>query len=157
MSVDISGYIKKRNRLLRILEVSQNLIEDATTFLQGKIVDEIINGPVGSDYPKSGYASAIGVGQSGFIGVNSGQLRNSIQQEIGRFQSKILVDFSAAPVQAYAESAAQFTVDRYGLNYMQIGLQIYGEFIKKTMRQEFFKFIQAIDKGRTYTYKNPFP
>lgn len=159
MPVDSSGFKKKvaRMRAQLLGKGIEALVQDAATFLQEKIVDEIINGPAGSVYPKSGYPSGVAKGQSGYVGVNTGQLKASIAVDKQTF-TKYLVspDPGRAAVGDYFEEVAKWAERKYGQNYMQIAVTLWGDFIKAKMSTTVRELVRAINKGRIYNYQNPF-
>lgn len=159
-------FSKKMNRLrAQFLDLATKMHQDAAIYLQSKITEEILNGPPGSDYPKTGYPAGVSAGASGFVGVVSGNLRRSIQpQPVDPFRSHVGIDGGAAAIgvsspgyRNYAEIVAKWSKEKYGMNYFEITASIHGEFIKEKMREEIRRLLKAISKNQPYRYSNPFP
>lgn len=156
--IDRANYDKKMKAFQEGLnKLLLNLHKDAASYLQMKIVDDVLDGPEGTIYPKTGYASGISEGQTGFVGIVSGNLKSSIQAINEKYQSQVVVDPSIAPVADYYKEVAAWSEEKYGKNYMEIAFELYSEFLNQKMYEEVIRFLTAVNQRTNYTYQNPFP
>lgn len=131
------------------------LVRDAATYLTDKVVDEVISGPEGGDYPKVGYASGISPGEKGFIGVDSGGLRRSIQL---RKDNDLKWDiFSENVVANYNKYVDSWAKEKYGKGFFDITLELYSQGVLNLFSQELARFVRAVTNNQVYQYRNPFP
>lgn len=136
-------------------QLLRNLIRDAAAYLSGKIVDEVINGPAGLEYPKSGYASGISLGESGFVGVGIGKLKDSIEsKKEGDLEWRIFTENIVAPYNQYVDNWAK---EKYGRGFFDIALELYSKGILKLFTGELARFVRAVSDDKIYNYRNPFP
>ena len=151
-----SGFDKKM-RLARTTVQKQLpfLIQDAAAYTLGKLVQEVLNGQSGTDYPKQ-YPTAVAEGATGFVGVVTSNLRRSIQmQQNGDYEIQIRQVFQAlAP---YHDEMITWSVERYGMSFYSIAVQLYGEFVGARMVTWMLRVINGVDEGREIGYRNPFP
>ena len=161
LNIDTSGFDKKVAELRRLFpSTGEKLIQDATVFLQEKLVDEILNGPAGKIYPKTGYPSIVGKGQKGYVGVNSGNLRRSIDTEIkviaGNLIGQVFVNAGLSPVGDYALPIAGWSKNKYGFNYMEIAQELWGEYVLDKAGQVLARLVRNVSQGKRFAYRNPF-
>lgn len=142
------------------------LVRDAAVFLQEKVKDEVLNGETGTDYPKS-YPGSISKGAKGFVGVVSGQLRNAIDidvTEISKHESSVFLNGSLAAIGVnsagysnYGEIMAVWAKHKYGENYFEIAISLYGTFVNEKFIESIKEFFRQVNANQNPTYKNPFP
>lgn len=157
--VNMNGFNKKMKRLQsEFAEIVALAPRDAAAFIAAKLRDDILNGPPGMEYPKTGYPTNIGPGQKGFVGVASGFLKSSVTiKQKDKYFYSVFADPSAAPIEAYYKEIAEWSERKYGMNYIQITVAIYGDMVVKKMVEEVRKMIAQQNQGKAYKYKNPFP
>lgn len=164
---DRSGFDRKvRLTQERFDKLLSFLVRDAAVFLQDRLKSEILNGETGTDYPKS-YPSSISKGASGFVGVVSGQLRNAIDidiSEISKHESRVFLNGSLAAIGVsssgysnYGEIMAVWAKHKYGSDYFEITIILYGQFVNEKFIEAIKEFFRQINAGIAPTYKNPFP
>lgn len=161
LNIDTSGFDDKIQKLRTLFpETGEKLIQDATAFLREKLTDEILNGPAGSVYPKSGYPSLVDRGSSGFVGVNSGNLRRSIDTEIkviaGSLVGQVFVNAGLSPVGDYAVPVAGWSRNKYGLNYMEIAQELWGQYVLDKAGKVLARLVTNVSQGKVFRYRNPF-
>ena len=142
------------------------LVRDAATFLQSKLKTEILNGETGTDYPKS-YPSTVSKGATGFVGVISGQLRNAIDidiSEISKHESSVFLNGSLAAIGVnsagysnYGEIMAVWSRYKYGEDYFEITVTLYGQYVNEKFIESIKEFFRQVNQGGSPTYQNPFP
>lgn len=157
MSVDKRGLESKKIILNQLPKVLQFLVEDGAKFLVDRIEGEVLKGPDGNVYPKTGYATGIAQGQTGFIGVVSGNLRRDVDERQGKDKYQKTVFMRSGGSSDYVQDAANFVFQKYGADFMEIAVQLYGDFLYNTMRKEVGRFFAAVNARRGYNYQNPFP
>jgi len=164
LKVDFPQLKRKISSFNGLFTTLQRLHRDAAIYIQGRLVESILAGETGTNYPKS-YPSSITEGVGGYVGVVSGQLRQSIQQKsTGKYSSRIFVDPTAAAIgagpnskyQTYAEFIADWSQEKYGRNFMQIAVELYGEYVTERISFEMNRLIKSLNSGTPYFYKNPF-
>ena len=160
-NINSKGFEEKVNKLRKLLpDTGEKLIQDATVFLQEKLVDEILNGPAGKNYPKSGYPTNVSRGESGYVGVNSGNLRRSIDTEIkilaGSLVGQVFVNAGLSPVGDYAVPVAGWSSAKYGANYMEIAEELWSEFVLDKAGKELARLVRSVSQRKSYRYRNPF-
>lgn len=134
------------------------LVRDAATFLQEKLKSEILNGETGENYPKS-YPSGITQGEIGYVGVVSGQLRNAIDidvSEIAKHEAFVFLNESLGAVGDYGRWIADWAARKYGQDYFQITLTLYGQFVNTKFIETIQEFFRQVNRGISPTYQNPF-
>ena len=135
------------------------LVRDAASFLTEKLKSEILNGETGTNYPKS-YPSSISQGESGFVGVVSGQLRNAIDidpQIIVKPEALVFLNESLGAVGTYGRDIADWTKRKYGQDYFEITMSLYGTFVNEMFIDAIKEFFRQVNAGQNPIYKNPFP
>jgi hypothetical protein len=156
MPIDIQGFNRKIAKMRGLpREVARNLLQDGARFLQDKLVEEILRGESGTDYPKS-YPPTVSVETEGYVGVVSGNLRRSVRVDDRGFIQFIFSD-GAGGVGSYNIKVDNRTRARYGIGFFEIAVELYGEFITETFLEEITRFVKRVSEGRSYQYENPFP
>jgi hypothetical protein len=158
---DLTNFNKKFNELNDgFRNLLAFLVRDAAVFIQGKLKNEILNGEAGMNYPKT-YPSSISEGETGFVGVVSGNLRNSIELDFSELQSKLVavvfMDSSFGAIGDYGEKIIRWTTEKYGANFFEITFQLYGNFVGEKIAEAVTDFFRQVENGQTPKYKNPFP
>ena len=155
MSVDFTGFNKKINALRRMANSAlPSFIEDAGVFLLVKLVDEIINGTPGEAYPKN-YPSGVSSGAAGFVGVVSGNLRRSIQLEPDG-PLAVEIKQTLKDLAPYHDFVINFSKERYGKNFYEITVEIYGPVVAQKLVQVASRLSSQIDSRGEFVYRNPF-
>ena len=133
---------------------------DAAIFLQRKLVDDVLDGPGGNVYPKTGYPSGIQGGASGFVGVVSGNLKSSIQAEPeSGYASRVGVNpamGAVGDVKGYAQHVAEWSRRKYGKDFSGIAVELYGGYVLQQIEKEAGRMVREVIRGRKYEYRNPF-
>ena len=142
------------------------LVRDAAVFLQERLVAEVLNGEDGDKYPKS-YPSSISKGAKGFVGQNSGFLKDAIDvnlDDIAKHESSVFLNASLSPIGVnsgsytnYGEIVAVWAKHKYGENYFEITISLYGTFVNEKFIESIKEFFRQVNSGANPTYKNPFP
>lgn len=158
------GFDRKMQLLRGLTDILREMHKDAASFIKGRIVNDILDGPEGHQYPKTGYPTGISEGASGFVGIISGNLKSSIQVENREFSSSIEPDETAAPIGVsssgytnYAQIIGRWSQEKYGANFMEIALRLYGPQVDQVIRDEIAAFIRDTNNRQQYRYTNPFP
>lgn len=159
VTVNRTGLDKKVQLMQeRFSKILSFLVRDAATFLQEKLKDEILNGEPGENYPKS-YPSTISQGESGYVGYISGNLRNAIEidvSEIAKHEAFVYLDESIANVGDYGRWIADWASRKYGQDYFEITLTLYGQFVNTKFIETINAFFRQVNRGVSPTYQNPF-
>jgi hypothetical protein len=156
MPIDTKGFDRKMSRMQNEMRrVLRALIRDAAAYLQSRIVGEVINGPAGLDSPKSGYPSGVSTGESGFVGVQTGNLKRSIQnRKESELEWRIFSENVISPYNEYVDSWSR---EKYGKGFFDIALELYSKGMLKLFADELSRFVRAVSSGSIYNYQNPFP
>lgn len=141
-----------------------HLIEDAAAYMHNKVVNEVLNGQPGESYPKS-YPGSITPGAKGFVGVVTGNLKRAIQtRKVSQLQSNVILDGSASYISVtssgynnYGEIVAKWAEKKYGFNYFDIAVRLYGPLVQSIITETLKRFVRAVTDGVRFQYKNPFP
>lgn len=156
MPINRAGFDKKMRRMSGEMRATlRALIRDGAAYLAARITDEVVNGPSGQNYPKSGYASGVSQGESGFVGVVSGGLKRSIQ--LHRETDLEWTVFSENVVAPYNADVDSWAREKYGMGFMDIAIELYSAGVLKLFAQELTRFVSAVSNDITYRYQNPFP
>lgn len=156
MPIDIQGFTRKMQRMQGLpRQVARNLLQDGARFLQDKLIEEILNGQDGTDYPKD-YPPTVTVDVGGYVGVVSGNLRRSVEVDDRGFIQLIFSDGSGG-VGSYNIKVDNLTRQRYGIGFFEIAVELYGDFIVETFLEEITDFVRRVTADRSYEYENPFP
>lgn len=153
--IDISGFKRKVELLQRQVDADlPKLIEDVSTYVLAKLTNEILNGASGNNYPKA-YPGGIAQGATGFVGVVTSNLRRSMGIDpINKYETIIRqLSPSLAP---YHEDIIRWSENKYGKNFYEIVIQLYGANIQKKIIETIDKMIADIDNGNKPIYRNPF-
>jgi hypothetical protein len=156
MGVNSSGADKKfqiaQSEFARVMPL---FIRDAAQWVALKLKDEIINGEGGTDYPKS-YPGSISPGSEGFVGIISSNLRNSILPQRKDPYTWVIRQVAEA-VAPYHDHVVQWSKDKYGKDFYEITLILYGPKVIRELGKVLIKYERAIEQKRRFTYSNPFP
>lgn len=156
MVVDLKGFRKKMASAGGLQPLTRKLVQDGASYLQAKVVDDVLNGDTGAEYPKT-YPASVSLGATGFVGVVSGNLKRSIEVVDKNTFALIISDPGAAPVAVYNVVINEWAKERYGMGYFEITAELYGDLVEKILAKEIIKFARSISTGRSYRYRNPFP
>ena len=154
MAVDTSGARRKLARA-SFDNVLPKLVEDAGAYISGKLVQEVLNGASGTSYPKP-YPTSVADGEKGFVGVITSNLRRSIGvTKIDQFTTFVSqINEALAP---YHGDMIAFSQRKYGMNFYQIAVTLYGPLIAKEITETLIRIARDIDAGKESGYSNPFP
>lgn len=156
MPVDKSRFEAKMKLARQAFDTNgPKLLEDAGSYLTAKLVQEILNGASGTDYPKP-YPSGISEGASGFVGVITSNLRRSIGAEkVSQFEIRVQqINETLAP---YHDEMINWSAQKYGKNFYEIAVQLYGPAIAKEIIAFAARIMKEADNLKKFSYKNPFP
>ena len=136
----------KIKRALAIAEFFKQIHRDAAAFLVSKLRNEVLNLPNTS---RPGHPEG-----NSFIRRISGNLARSISLRPGLASTTIYVNISIAP---YAVKVAEYSEKRFGKNYVDIVVMLYGEYVDKVIREEFLRAVNAANNPEVnYSYENKF-
>lgn len=130
------------------------LIEDAATFMNLKLVDSILNGMSGKNYPKQ-YPGGVSEGASGFVGVVTSNLRRSIGiEKVNKFEARIRqIQTTLAP---YHDEIIAWSKEKYGLNFYEIAIRLYGPRVTREIFDTIKQIARDVDLLKKSGYQNPF-
>lgn len=153
--VDISGFQKKiKLAQKKVDEDLPKLIKDTATYVLAKLVDEILNGASGTNYPKA-YPGSISQGGKGFVGVITSNLRRSIGIDpINKYE--VIIRQNVSSLAPYHDDIIKWSENKYGKNFYEITIAIHGANVQRKIFETLDKLIDDVDKGRKGTYSNPF-
>ena len=156
MPVDSSGF-KKKMKLARsnFDKVGPMIIEDAATYLLLQLVEDVLNGETGTNYPKS-YPSTISQGATGFVGVITSNLRRSMDfRKLDKYTAYITnVRSGLAP---YHNDVIEWSKNRYGKDFYEITVQLYGKQVIDEIAKALTRMLKSWNDGREFQYTNQFP
>lgn len=156
MPVDTDGFDKKMKALRNFRSTFPKFVQDAASYLNAKLVGSILNGAPGEQYPKP-YPAGITDNVGGYVGIQTSNLRRSIGIELednGMVARIGQVNEALAPYHKYV---VDWSAAKYGKNFYQIAIQLYGPKVAKEMFDFLKAFADAADKGQTVVYRNRFP
>ncbi|NRA52143.1 MAG: hypothetical protein HRU12_23690 [Phaeodactylibacter sp.] len=156
MALNSSGFDRKIQALSRAPEIAGKLARDGALYIQHVMIEEVLNGPAGKDYPKTGYPASVAPGASGFVGVNSGNLRRSVQVKHKKDESIVFINQGGSGVD-YANYIAKWSEQQYGQDFISITVFLYSAFLFAVQEKEFRRFLNTVSVGLPYQYRNPFP
>lgn len=132
---DDRGFIQKFRALQAAGDYFLNIHLDAATFLQEKLVTEVINGQ--------------------YVNVISGNLRRSQAViPVTKFKTILASDLTVAP---YAVFVLDWSRREYsGRTFLQITLDLFLTETKRRMKSEYKRMIRSVNFKRSYKYQNPF-
>jgi len=154
MAVNDQGAQRKINRAsIGLPIVAGKVLQDAATYINSKLVDTVLNGSSGKDYPK-GYPGGTD-SEAGFVGVISSNLRRSIGiEKAGEFEYQVTqIQSELAP---YHDNVVNWSKRKYGLNFYEIALKLYGPRIAKEIVAVLVKVARDLGRGSQPNYRNPF-
>lgn len=132
ISVEGWGLRQKLHALQTLIEFFENAPYTAAAFLAEAIITGVINGQ--------------------YVGVITGNLKRSVDvAEVDRFTAAIVSDLSMAP---YSIEVREKNLKKYGEDFYQIGLRIYGEEAARMMAEEWEKAIKAINERKPYKFSH---
>ncbi len=136
-------------------DVVPKLLEDAGAYLNAKLVTEVLNGATGTTYPKP-YPQAVADGATGFVGVITSNLRRSMGVEkLDEFVVRVgQVNAALAP---YMEDVLSWSKQKYGLNFYEIAVTLYGPVVTQELVRVLVAIAKATNEGRRAVYSNQFP
>lgn len=156
MPVDQSGFDRKMKLQQQAFDkAGPKIVEDAGTYLSAKLVQEILNGASGPNYPKP-YPAGISEGATGFVGVITSNLRRSIGVErMNEFEVRIRqINETLAP---YHDEMVNWSQAKYGKNFYEIAVELYGPAIAKTILATLTRIVKDAGSLKRLSYQNPFP
>lgn len=135
LRLDTLGFRKKMKALRTMTAFYEQAPRDAAAAYQEGIVAGVINGQ--------------------YVGVISGNLKRSVEIALtSRFSAAVVSDLSIAP---YSPGVRKNTRERYGEDFYQIAMRIYGPEIEERLRSEWRRGMATVNTRDRYTYENPFP
>lgn len=156
MSVNSSGF-RRKMKLARedFARVVPMIVEDAATYLLLQLVEDVLNGETGTNYPKS-YPNTIQSGATGFVGVITSNLRRSIDfRKENEYRAFITnVRSGLAP---YHDDVIEWSKKRYGKDFYEITVQLYGKQVVTEIEKAFRRMLRSWSGGRSFQYSNQFP
>lgn len=134
--------------------VLKPLVQDAATFITQELVEKILNGETGLNYPKT-YPGSVREGASGFVGVVTSNLRRSIgiQNESELVVIVRQIDSQIAP---YHDRILEWSREKYGLSFYQIAIRLYGAEVAQTIVRVIVSAVRQIGRGQFPRYVNKF-
>lgn len=156
MPVNKKGFDKKIKLIKQFSKKGlPQIVQDAGTYLNSKLVGEILNGMPGDDYPKSYPAGAV-AGSTGFVGVVTSNLRRSISVDQ---ESEYVVNIRQiyAQLAPYHKYVAGWTSEKYSMNFYDIAVKLYGPKVTLELFQYIKQAHKRLSNGQSPSYNNPFP
>lgn len=155
MAVDSTGFRRKMDLLRKFNDDNViNYLNAAAFFVVNKLVDEVLAGQEGFDYPKD-YPSSVKEGETGFIGIVTNRLRDSMGYE-SPTQFQRIIKQTSPSLAPYFRDATDHVKNRYGIGIMEITIQLYGEEVLQEAQRMLSKAIQDIKNGNLQPYKSGF-
>lgn len=156
MGVNSSGFRNKMKLARRdFARVGPMIVEDAATYLLLQLVEDVLNGETGTNYPKS-YPSGISPGATGFVGVVTSNLRRSMDiRKLNEYKARITnVRAGLAP---YHNDVIEWSKKRYGKDFYEITVELYGKQVITEVFKALRRMIRSWENGQPFQYSNQFP
>jgi hypothetical protein len=148
-NVNSSGAFRKIERIKREFPILLNyLLTDAPAFFRIKLVNEQLAGAPGTMPTAS-------VGAKTVVGRQTGHLAGSYAN-IVRMGFLTLIR-STPGVAPYAIDVARTVLGRQGRDYLHVTKFFYEDFIIKKAQEMVKDWLKAVDRGASWSYRNPYP
>jgi len=118
---------------------------DMIAWIMGQMLENVISGR--SDVPGRG---------RGYVGVVIGDLKKAQTSKSSKFRTDLYPDLAsrAAP---YIFHVAEWARNKYGDDYYQITLDLYGNKAMDYLETEHKRMLRVLNSGQRYKYENPYP
>lgn len=155
MNVDNGGAKRKLLAMQSFTNKFPLFLKDAGAYIMAKIVDSILNGESGENYPKS-YPEAVSEGQGGYVGVVTSNLRRSIGITLEDQGMVVLISQVNKALAPYHNDMLLWTEEKYGMTFYEIAVKLYGAKVATEMLRFIKDLVIKANQGKELRYSNRF-